>query len=107
MKKNETFNIGLNGCYSDCANCLSESKCCSCFDKINLPVLNKNEIINIEKYTKNDDFYVALEKNIFSLKTLNDKCIFYKNGKCLIYRVRPTDCQLFPYDIIKVIKNII
>lgn len=99
------FSIGLSGCYNNCTNCSSRSKCCSQFDRINLPVLNKNEIISIKKYTKNDDFYDTIDENIFSLRAINNKCIFYKNGKCKIYKVRPTDCRLFPYDIIRIDKK--
>lgn len=105
MKKYENCNIDLSGCYNDCANCSSQNKCCSCFNRINLPVLNREEIIDIKKYVKINDFYDIIDKNVFLLKTINDKCIFYKDGKCTIYKVRPTDCRLFPYDIIRIDKK--
>ena len=44
----------------------------------------------------------VIDKNIFLLKAINNKCIFYKDGKCSIYKVRPTDCKLFPYDILRI-----
>lgn len=101
LKSYENFVMGLNGCYKDCTNCSSKSKCCSHFDKMNLPVLNRKEIVAIERYIKNDDFYNVIENNLFSLKSIHNKCIFYKNGKCSIYKLRPVDCKLFPYDVIK------
>lgn len=89
------------GCYKDCTNCSLSQKCCSCFDKINAPTLNKNEVNKIIKSINEYSFYDKVSENIFQLKTINNECIFYKNGKCSIYDNRPIDCRLYPYDVIK------
>lgn len=89
------------GCYQNCTNCTLSGECCSHFDRINPPVLNKEELIKIRNFISKNDFYKKISDNLFQLKVENDKCIFYKNGKCSIYNYRPTDCKLYPFDIIK------
>jgi len=69
------------------------------FDKINLPVLNKEEVELISK--DYDDFYNYIGENLYTLKTIDDRCIFYKDDRCIIYNDRPLDCKLYPFDIIK------
>jgi Fe-S-cluster containining protein len=55
----------------------------------------------IREILNSDEFYIAVDKNIYKLKTNNNKCIFLKNGRCSIYENRPLDCRLYPFDIIK------
>lgn len=88
------------GCYKDCTNCNANPKCCSYFDEINSPVLNKEELIKIKNFIGKDDFYEIIGDNLFKLKVENNKCIFYENDKCTIYNYRPVDCKLYPFDII-------
>lgn len=90
-----------DGCYDTCSNCINIKNCCSSFDKINAPVLNKDELLKIKRIVKKNDFYEILSDNLFRLKLSDNDCIFFKNGKCSIYGARPLDCKLFPFDIIK------
>ena len=46
-----------NGCYDVCTNCFTGGNCCSSFDRINAPVLNKQELIQLREVLKSDDFY--------------------------------------------------
>lgn len=90
-----------DGCFEHCTNCNSDISCCCNFDVINAPVLNKQELERLKQFLNSDDFYNVLGNNLFSLKTIGNKCIFYQNNKCLIYNIRPVDCRLYPFDIIK------
>ena len=90
-----------SGCFKHCTNCSSEVVCCSYFDKINAPVLNKEELQKIKEIVKNEQFYEVLGKNLFSLKLTVNNCIFYKDSRCVIYDNRPVDCRLYPFDIIR------
>ena len=90
-----------DGCFEHCTNCNSDISCCYNFDMINAPVLNKHELERIKEFINSEDFYNAFSDNLFSLKTIGNKCIFYQNNKCLIYDIRPVDCRLYPFDIIK------
>ncbi len=90
-----------NGCYDVCNHCCVGGRCCSSFDIINSPVLNNDEMTKIREILNSDEFYIAVDKNIYKLKTNNNKCIFLKNGRCSIYENRPLDCRLYPFDIIK------
>ena len=92
--------MNSNGCFYHCTNCKIQSNCCSNFDKINAPVLNKEEVNNIKNSVENKDFFNTISNNLYSLKTKDNKCIFYINDKCTIYNNRPLDCRLFPFDII-------
>lgn len=90
-----------NGCYDVCTNCLTGGICCSSFDKINAPVLNKEELIQLREILKNNDFYDVVDSNLYKIKLNNDECVFLKNGRCQVYNHRPLDCRLFPFDILK------
>lgn len=87
------------GTFSSCSNCKCVINCCQMFDKINAPTLNAEEIGIIRKNFLN--FYDVHDTNLFTLKIKNTDCIFFKNGKCCIYDIRPLDCRLYPFDIIK------
>ena len=89
------------GCFNDCKSCKLSENCCSLFNKINSPVLNKEELDRIQKNVSNNEFYESIDSNLFHLKIKSNVCVFYKNGKCSIYNCRPIDCKLYPFDIIK------
>ena len=93
------------GCFTQCTSCPTKGGCCASFNKINSPTLNKDELNNIKKRIKNDQFYKKINENLFQLKVKNKKCIFYQNNNCIIYHERPIDCKLYPFDIIKKDEN--
>ena len=41
------------------------------------------------------------DKERLSIKSIDGTCFFYKDGRCTIYKNRPLDCRLFPFDIIE------
>lgn len=90
-----------DGTFQHCTNCSSNPICCSNFNKINAPALNREELQKIKQFVENEEFYNRLEENLYSIKIKEDKCIFYRNNKCIIYDNRPIDCRLYPFDIIK------
>lgn len=90
-----------NGCYTNCASCTLTQKCCSHFNEMNAPVLNREEQLEIQNYIGYKQFCKKIKDNIFHMSVDDSDCVFYKNGKCTIYQYRPVDCKLFPYDIIK------
>ena len=56
---------------------------------------SKNDIISTEARFRSD---MMIDGKILRLKTKNnDECIFLENGKCSVYDIRPTICQLYPY----------
>lgn len=89
------------GTFQYCTNCISNPICCSNFNKINAPVLNKVELEKIKQFVGKEKFYETVEENLYSIKIKEDNCVFYKNHKCTIYDNRPIDCRLYPFDIIK------
>lgn len=90
-----------NGRFQHCSNCKLSSNCCANFKKLNAPVANKKEILKIKNNTNLNNFYDTLDKELYTLKTKDGNCMFFINHKCTIYDIRPTDCRLFPYDIIE------
>ena len=87
------------GTFKKCTNCSEKRNCCELFNELNAPTLSKEELNNIkEKYV---DFYEEIDENTYSIKTINNVCFFYQNGKCQIYDKRPLDCRLYPFDIIE------
>lgn len=89
------------GTFQYCSNCNLNPICCSNFNIINAPTLNRDELEKIKSFVENDKFYNKIEEELYSLKVKNDNCIFYKDNKCEIYDIRPNDCRLYPFDIIK------
>lgn len=91
--------MNKEGTFNKCTDCNLCINCCMKFDKINSPVLNKDEVELISKdYI---DFYNYVDENLYTLKTIDNRCIFYKDDRCIIYKDRPLDCKLYPFDIIK------
>ncbi len=90
-----------SGCYDVCNYCSNGGRCCSSFDRINAPVLNNEEMIKIREILNSNNFYEIVDKKIYIMKLNNNKCIFWRNGRCSIYKNRPLDCRLYPFDIIK------
>ena len=57
-----------DGCYDVCTNCLTGGNCCSSFDRINAPVLNKEELIQLREILKNNDFYDIVDDNLYKIR---------------------------------------
>ncbi len=89
------------GTYSNCSNCKNKiTECCTNFNNIDDPLMTKEEMQMIEKKTGLKSIGIKATKNLYKIRT-NDKghCIFFNNNKCKIYKYRPTDCRLFPFDL--------
>lgn len=92
------------GILKTCTDCKKEKNCCCGFNIIDLPILSNEEynlLINNLKLEKKN--FVQLKDGCYNLMAKNGVCPFYKN-KCTIYKYRPNDCKLFPFDI-KLINN--
>ncbi len=101
------------GTFDLCNKCVGKSATCCCNPCVDSPMIlpneaesiSKNMNINIEEFANKVDFSEI--HNDYSLKTLfqmkrqenSNMCYFFKNNNCSIYKFRPIDCRLFPYDI--------
>ena len=89
-----------------CQSC-SHSGCCTSFAS---PLLFPTDINKLKAIEKDDEKYMA--DNIIQgkrVKTLKKKensteCVFWDNiqKKCSIYKNRPFDCMIYPFDIFKI-----
>lgn len=111
LKRNNKNRIGT---YKFCEDCVGKENCCyHVGTDIDMPVILPPEIeIITNKYkVQINDFATTInlgkkEKNK-SLKTLyqikkdpnTGICSFFKNKQCQIYKDRPVDCRIFPFDI--------
>ena len=94
----------VEGVFKNCTNCNNEKNCCCSFNSIDLPILNNDEynyLVNELNFSKQN--FKQLKFNCYNIMANNGVCPFYKN-KCTIYKFRPNDCRLFPFDI-KLINN--
>ena len=97
------------GAYSICAGCPSHGNCCTRVrpgGAIDVPSLLPDDIKAIEKHSDKtaDEFCIPNDgppQLIRRMRALEGGCYFYRDGTCTIYSVRPTDCRLFPFDIIE------
>ncbi len=94
----------------ECNRC---GKCCTLFDKTGpfITPLEKRTILTfISEQNLKEHFGTKtlntieniLEKNNYIQVVGNKppkKCIFLKNNNCLIYKVRPFDCRIYPVSI--------
>lgn len=91
-----------DGTYRDCSNCRMTPDCCSNFKNIDNPVISELEIKEIQEKLGIDNFYERQDNGTYTVNTNSEgECIFYLNKGCSIYKYRPADCRLFPYDIVK------
>ena len=105
----------VHGTYQFCTNCHVENKvCCCASDEIDMPVLLRNEVQQIQSSSIKNRKMKEFSHNIgqTSIRQMKSKtcekdgctisaCHFYDIDahKCKIYDTRPTDCRLFPFDI--------
>lgn len=92
------------GTYSFCNSCVGKFDCCCNCNEIDMPIVLPFEAHNIAAISGKsiNEFAVKLTSNLYQMKRLNDKeengCIFFVNNSCSIYKNRPIDCRLFPFD---------
>lgn len=96
--------IGQNKCLGDkCPNhcCtekfkgLSEVLSVSAKDS-GMPLLNEEEVARI-KNSGNLEYITYIEGKPYLKVYDNNRCAAFKDGKCLIYDVRPDVCKLYPF----------
>jgi len=75
---------------SPCEQC---GKCCH--DKEIRITPDEAEIISVAANKPIEEF--AIQKGrVFILKTINNHCIFLKNKRCAIHKVKPFQCKTYP-----------
>lgn len=101
----------LNGTYEFCTRCHEERKQCCCSSlEIDMPIILSNEAQRIQasnpRIRRMKDFSRQIGdtfvRQINEVNLENKRhCHFYdlSERKCKIYKIRPTDCRLFPFDI--------
>lgn len=86
-----------------CGSCTHQG-CCTNFAS---PLVFENDLKNLKQINKDTDNYIKnIQINNSNIKTIRKKdgtnnCIFWDDGdkKCGIYKNRPFDCSLYPFDI--------
>jgi Fe-S-cluster containining protein len=95
--------------FAFCARCPSNNNCCvrkrHGLEEVASPPLFSSEAKNIAAKTglHIDDFSEGYPQSGCGIvvKRTEAGCYFYKNGRCEIYSMRPFDCKIFPFDIIR------
>ena len=81
--------------------CQLKKNCCNSFAYIDDPILSreeKDEIISSFKVS--EDNFIKHNNSFYTIKTQKGICPFLnENNRCSIYKCRPNDCKLFPFDI--------
>lgn len=87
--------------WKDCIPC--KGKCC----RWETVLLGKKEIETIKKHIKKGDFYLRKKSYNVLKQKKNGYCVFYdeKKHRCAIHKLKPFDCELFPFDIRRVSKG--
>ena len=92
------------GTYHFCNSCVGKFDCCCNCESIDMPILLPFEVNNISVVSRKgvEDFANKLTANLHQMKRMDDDeqkgCIFFQNNNCTIYKNRPIDCRLFPFD---------
>ncbi len=59
-------------------------------------LLSLHDVEKIKNLGFKEESFLINEDGWLKLKNKHGKCIFLKNGKCIIYAFRPLGCQLYP-----------
>ena len=92
------------GTYQFCNSCVGRFDCCCNCKEIDMPILLPFEVETIATKTRKQIDYFAkkLTTHLYQMKRRDDKdeneCIFFVNNQCSIYKYRPLDCRMFPFD---------
>ena len=83
-----------------CKDCPADSNCCT-GKTVDLPILTPKDVEQICRKTGFEarQFSIPADKPISKIRSRKGYCYFYKQGRCSIYRFRPVDCRLFPFDV--------
>lgn len=87
--------MNIESQFSMCENCKFDRKCC----KMVPPMIFEFEK---SKFVGNIFFENFRNNRVPLLKKDKTGCIFLENNRCQIYKNRPFNCRLFPFDIRKV-----
>jgi len=95
--------------FAFCVKCPSNNNCCvrkrHGLEEVASPPLFPSEARNIAAKTglQVDEFSEGYPQSGCGIviKRTEAGCFFYKNGRCEIYSIRPFDCKIFPFDIIR------
>lgn len=95
----EVLEVGC-GAYSFCKGCPSDQNCCT-GKHVDKPVLTRDDIARISEVTGLDarEFCEKSQESLAVMRSVDDACHFYHEGRCSIYDARPIDCRLFPFDV--------
>ncbi len=72
-----------------------KNKCYKCCIKTEM-LLSINDVEKIKSLGFKEDYFLIKRNGWLKLKNKHGKCIFLKNGKCIIYNFRPLGCRLYP-----------
>lgn len=96
MKKSPWYKDGLRFSCTECGKC--------CYGFPGYVWLSPQEIIKIATFLQIDEqtFIKKFTKAVFRRLSLKEKgdnyaCIFFQDGKCSIYPVRPKQCKTYPF----------
>ena len=97
--------IETKSAYSICNNCPSEGNCCNRAKpngQVDSPFLSSSDLdrIRLEPHLYSEVRAYG-EETARVIKTNENGCYFFQDGKCSIYSDRPIDCRFFPLDIIE------
>ena len=91
------------GSYKSLCSTCQKNSCCTSFTA---PLLFPRDIVKLKTINKYDDEHVKeIKIRGKTLKTIkktnNSECVFWDSTekKCSIYKNRPFDCMIFPFDI--------
>lgn len=109
MTKSESAaTVATDGEFSFCGSCPRQLNCCTRIrhqGPIVPPFLFGGEVTRIGERSGIQAEMVAdirhdhLGRSFQTLRSTNPGCIFHVDGLCQIYRDRPIDCRLFPFDV--------
>lgn len=95
------------GTFSFCANCPTSKNCCGRVEpngRIDPPLLFGGDIDAVVRFTGETAEAFSSScggRSRRLMRTSKNRCHFYRQGKCVIYAVRPADCRLFPFTIME------
>jgi len=72
--------------------CLRCGLCCIDTEMI----LTPSDIARLEALGFKREYFTVRDGRLYRLRNVDGRCVFFRNGRCVVYEYRPIGCSMYP-----------